>query len=70
MMTICYEVDSVMHKKVGFKKMAIKKIDEYLYKKRQEERKLYNPYKNLFLDKCYGDSEVPLGAWMNFLGIE
>ena len=66
MMTICYEVASVMHKKAGFKGMAIKKIDEYLYEKRQEERRLYNPYKNLFLDKCYGDSKVPLGVWMDF----
>ena len=66
MMTIGVEMKGVLHRKAGFKEMAIKKINDYLYKKRQEEHKLYNPYKNLFLDKCYGTSKVPLGVWMNF----
>jgi len=71
MMTICFEVDhEVMHKKAGFKEIAIKKINEYLYEKRQEEQKLYNPYKNIYLDKCYRNSKVPLGAWMNFSKFE
>lgn len=71
MMTVCFEVDhEVIHKKTRFKGAAIKKINEYLYKKRQEEHRLYNPYRTLFLDKCYGDSKVPLGAWMNFSKIE
>ena len=71
MMTICFEADhEVMHKKTRFKGAAIKKINEYLYKKRQEAYRLYNPYRNLFLDKCYRNSNVPLGAWMNFSKIE
>lgn len=28
--------------------------------------KLYNPYRNLYLDKCYGESKTPLGEWMYF----
>ena len=66
MMTICFEVNAATHKKADFKDMSIEKINAYLYKKRQEENKLYNPYRNLFLDECYGDSKVPLGAWMDF----
>ena len=23
-------------------------------------------YRNLYLDKCYGESKTPLGAWMDF----
>lgn len=30
----------------------------------QKVRKLYN--RNLYLDKCYGESKSPLSEWMDF----
>lgn len=41
-------------------------IDAVLYEQRQEARKLYNPYTNVFLDKCYGESKTPLIECMDF----
>lgn len=73
MITICLEVDAIAQKtrkKNQFKDRSIKEIDTYLSKKKMEDQKLYNPYRNLYLDKCYGDSEVPLEAWMNFSDFE
>ena len=29
-------------------------------------RKLYNPYRNLYLDKCYGDGKQSFVDWMDF----
>ena len=41
-------------------------IEADLYKQKQEMRKLYNPYRNLYLDKCYGEGKRPLVEWMDF----
>ena len=41
-------------------------IEADLYKQKQEMRKLYNPYRNLYLDKCYGESKRPAVDWMDF----
>lgn len=41
-------------------------IDADLHERMLQARKLYNPYRNLYLDKCYGESKTPLGAWMDF----
>ena len=30
------------------------------------EQKLYNPYRNLYMDKCYGEGKQPLVEWMDF----
>ena len=42
-----------------------KRIDADLYEQAQKVRELYNPYRNLYLDQCYGDSKRPLGEWMD-----
>ena len=49
-----------------FLERVCKRIDADLYEQMQKVRKLYNPYCNLYLDKCYGESERPLGEWMDF----
>ena len=49
-----------------FLERVCKRIDADLYEQAQKVRKLYNPYRNLYLDKCYGESERPLGEWMDF----
>ena len=38
-------------------------IEADLYKQKQEMRKLY---RNLYLDKCYGEGNQPLVGWMDF----
>ena len=45
---------------------ACKKIDAELRETMRKVYKLYSPYRNLYLDKCYGESKRPLGEWMNF----
>lgn len=37
-----------------------------LCEQRREAAKLYDPYRNLYLDKCYAEGKMPLGEWMNF----
>ena len=49
-----------------FLERVCKRIDADLYEQAQKVRKLYNTYRNLYLDKCYGESERPLGEWMDF----
>lgn len=50
----------------SFLERVCKRIDVDLYEQMQKVRKLYNPYCNLYLDKCYGESKRPLGEWMDF----
>lgn len=42
-----------------------RRIDADLYEQAQKVLKLYNPYRNLYLDQCYGESKYPLGEWMD-----
>ena len=49
-----------------FRDRALRIVEAALRRQRQETNKLYNPYRNLYLDKCYGDSKTPLGEWMHF----
>ena len=55
----CKETDSLSGD--IFLKRVYQAIDTLIQKQRQEAYKLYNPYRNLYLDKCYGDSQIPLG---------
>ena len=66
-------VDLVVHCKEAellsggtFFDRVCKQIDADLYEQAQKVRKLYNPYRNLYLDQCYGESKRPLGEWMGF----
>lgn len=61
----CYEADS-NHTHGTFCSRTYRLIDAMLSEQRQETRRLYNPHRNLYLDKCYGESKTPLGEWMNF----
>lgn len=63
---LCLEVDQRKTTLRKFQAEAYQRINTELKKRKQETQKLYNPFKNLYLDKCYGDSKVPLGAWLNF----
>lgn len=49
-----------------FLERACKKIDAELRETMRKVYKLYSPYRNLYLDKCYGESKRPFGEWMNF----
>ena len=49
-----------------FRDRAFCIVEAALREQRQEASKLYNPYRNLYLDKCYGESKTPLGEWMYF----
>lgn len=49
-----------------FLKQVCGAIEADLHEQMQQVRKLYNPYRNLYLDKCYGESKSPLSEWMDF----
>ena len=49
-----------------FLERACKAIEADLCEQKQKMRKLYNPYRNLYLDKCYGEGNQPLVEWMDF----
>ena len=63
MIALCYATKGMG---VSFRRKAKQSIDAFLHKQSLEERNLYNPYRNLYLDHCYGDGNTPLGAWMDF----
>lgn len=42
-----------------------RRIDADLYEQAQKVLKLYNPYRNLYLDQCCSESKHPLGEWMD-----
>ncbi|MEA4911555.1 MAG: hypothetical protein VB092_02950 [Oscillospiraceae bacterium] len=33
--------------------------------RRREENAIYNPYRNISLNQCFGESKVPISEWMN-----
>ena len=53
-----------------FLERACRKIDAELYEQVQKAYRLYNPHRNLYLDKCYGESKRPLSEWMDFTKYE
>ena len=61
----CIEADHATSGK-NFYNRVFQIVEAALFKQRQEVKKLYNPYRNLFLDKCYGESKRTLGEWMDF----
>lgn len=61
----CIEADHA--KSSGnFYERALKIVETELQKQRTEMNKLYNPHRNICIDKCYGESKTPLGEWMIF----
>lgn len=63
---LCLEADQRKATAEAFHARACREIDTELAERKQETQQLYNPFRNLYLDKCYGDSKDPLGAWINF----
>ena len=49
-----------------FLERVCKRIDADFHEHTQKAYRLYNPHRNLYLDKCYGESKRPLGEWMDF----
>ena len=45
---------------------ACRNVDAVLYEQKKKIRFLYSPYRNLYMDKCYGDSSTPLIESMDF----
>lgn len=63
---LCLETDERKTTPKMFHERACQKIDAELAERKRETQRLYNPFRNLYLDKCYGNSKIPLVAWMNF----
>ena len=40
-------------------------IRKYFVAQRRENNTLYNPYRNISLDQCVGDSQSPVSDWLN-----
>lgn len=49
-----------------FLKRVCSAIEADLYEQTQKVYRLYNPYCNLYLDRCYGESKSPLVECMDF----
>ena len=62
---LCLEADRGRPSLRGFRARADRLIRAELETRRQETQTLYNPFKNLYLDQCYGDGKTPLGTWMD-----
>lgn len=64
LVTLCIETQHVGGR--DFLARVCESIDAVLREHKMMMRFLYNPYRNLYMDKCYGDSKVPLVEWMDF----
>lgn len=63
---LCLEADQRKRSRRKFQEQAYRQITGELERRKKETQKLYNSFRNLCLDKCYGEGKVPLGSWMNF----
>lgn len=61
---LCIEADKVKTTSREFQGRACRMIQTNLAERRRKTRLLYNPYQNLYLDKCYGDSKNPLETYL------
>lgn len=61
---LCMEADPNKTASREFQGRACQMIQTNLAERRRETRVLYNPYQNLYLDKCYGDSQNPLETYL------
>lgn len=61
----CYEAN---HQKSfdAFFSIAYSRIQADLNDAKKKVTKIYNPFCNLFLDKCYGESNNALVDWLDF----
>lgn len=53
-----------------FLERACWEIGADLYEQVRKVYRLYNPHRNLYLDKCCGESKRPLGEWVDFTKYE
>ena len=63
MIVCCFEVANV-HKTFS-KTKAASSIETMVQKRNRESNILYNPYRNISLNQCVGESRVPVSEWMN-----
>ena len=47
------------------KLMAQRNIESLSQKQKKEINKLYNPYRNISLDQCFGESRTVASEWLN-----
>ena len=59
----CYEAIGDNGRFSGRKASQI--IDTMKKKKSSDRNKLYNPYRNISLDQCIGESKTPVSEWLN-----
>lgn len=64
LVTLCIEAQHAGGR--DFLMRVCKSIDAALYEHKMMKRILYNPYRNLYMGQCYGDSKTPLIDWMDF----
>lgn len=63
MILCCY--DAWAHSKRDAASRAITAIKDYFSERNREENILYNPYRNISLNQCIGDSTTPVSEWLN-----
>ena len=61
----CYEANQQKSFDAFFS-IAYTRIQADLKDTKAEVTKIYNPFRNLFLDKSYGENNKPLVDWMDF----
>lgn len=61
-LVLCYE--EAKNASGDFLRRTSQKIGAILHREIRMARTLYNPYRTLYLDQCYGESKTPLGAWL------
>lgn len=63
MILCCF--DAWAYSKRGAASRAAAAIESYFSERNRENKILYNPYKNISLDQCIGESKTPVSEWLN-----
>lgn len=67
MVAICLEV-YYTEKKRNAEHIVKERISSYFKQRNQETNKLYNPWRNISIDQCFGESGMPVSEWINLTG--
>lgn len=63
MIMCCYE--AVNENGHFSKQKAFINMRALIQKQKHDQNTLYNPYRNISLDQCFGDSKTPVSEWLN-----
>lgn len=66
MILCCYEV--LAERKTDYANRAVALIIERQQEEQKKNYSIYNPYRNISFDQCFGESKAPVSDWLMLPG--